>query len=229
MSGLTSGDFDVDADRGGEFARRQHVLHLLAGLDRHHVGGRLVFGDVLVARQHPGDLAEIDAVFVLQDAARPDAGGDRIAAVDADPLAFEVLRTGDAGLGVDQNRAVMERPHDEHRDRRHRLAVRFGADVGRDRHLADVELVAPHHAAERRDDRIDLFECEHARLRLDGAVLQRLVVALRTGDGLELEVGHWTFLSQYFSSSRTRNLRARRARSCTRTAADRPPPPRRPA
>ena len=77
----------------------QHVLHLLAGLDRHHVGGRLVFGDVLVARQHPGDLAEIDAVLVLQHAARPDAGGDRVAAVDADPLALEVLGTADAGLG----------------------------------------------------------------------------------------------------------------------------------
>ena len=54
--------------------------------------GRLVFGDVLVARQHPGDLGEVDAVLVLQDAARPHAGGDGVAAVDADALAFEVLR-----------------------------------------------------------------------------------------------------------------------------------------
>ena len=37
-------------------------------------------------------LLEVDAVLVLQDAARPHAGGHRVAAVDADALALEVLR-----------------------------------------------------------------------------------------------------------------------------------------
>ena len=103
----------------------------------------------------------------------------------------------------------MERAHDEHRDRGHRLAVRLGADVGGDRHLADVELVAPHHAAERGDDRIDLLEVEHEGLRLDGAVLQRPVVALRAGDGFQLEpraIGRF-LCPCHFSSSRTRNRR----------------------
>ena len=96
----------------------------------------------------------------------------------------------DAGLGVDQDGAVVERAHQEHRHRGHRLAVRLGADVGGDRHLADVELVAAHHAAERGDQRIDLLELEFEGLRLDGAVLERLVVALGAGDGFQLGSGH---------------------------------------
>src|SRR4029077_12077384 len=71
-----------------------------------------------------------------------------------------------------------------------RLAVRPGADVGGDRHLADVELVPPHHAAERGDERVDLLEIESEGPRLDAAVLERPVVALGAGDGFELELGH---------------------------------------
>ena len=59
---------------------------------------RPIFRDVLVAGKHPGDLSQIDAVLLLQDAARPYAGRDRVAAIDADLLAFEVLRRADAGL-----------------------------------------------------------------------------------------------------------------------------------
>ena len=135
-------------------------------------------------------MRKVDAVFVLQHAARPHAGRDRVAAVDADALAFEVLRLADAGLGVHQDGAVMEGAHQEHRDRGHRLAVRPGADIGRDRHLADVEFVAAHHAAERGDERIDLLELGLESLGLDGAVLERLVVALRAGDGNQLGSGH---------------------------------------
>ena len=88
---------------------------------------------------------------------------------------------------------MVERPHQEDRHRRHGLAVGLGADVGGDRHLADVELVAAHHAAERGDERIDLLERELEGLGLDGAVLQRPVVALRAGDGPELGFGHWEY------------------------------------
>ena len=86
---------------------------------------------------------------------------------------------------------MVEGAHEEHRHRGHRLAVRLGADVGGDRHLADVELAAAHHAAERGDERIDLLELELEGLRLHRAVLERAVVALRAGDGLQLEVGPW--------------------------------------
>ena len=85
---------------------------------------------------------------------------------------------------------MVERPHQKDRHGSHRLNVRFGTDVGGDRHLADVELVAPHHAAERGDKRIDLLEMEREAARLDAAVLERAVVALGAGDGSELELGH---------------------------------------
>jgi hypothetical protein len=58
---------------------------------------------MLVTRQHPGDLVEIDAVLVLENAARPDAGGDGVAAIDADLLAFEILGAANAELCVDDD------------------------------------------------------------------------------------------------------------------------------
>ena len=85
---------------------------------------------------------------------------------------------------------MVERPHQKHRHRGHGFAVGLGADVGGDRHLADVEVVAAHHAAERGDERIDLLEIEGEGARLDGAVLERLVVALAAGDGFKLKFGH---------------------------------------
>src|SRR5262249_48272898 len=83
------------------------------------------------------------------------------------------------------------------RHRGHGFAMGFGADVGSDRHLADVEFVAPHHAAERGDEGIDLFELEREGARLDRAVLERPVVALAAGDGFELEFGHGSPAGRY--------------------------------
>jgi hypothetical protein len=187
---LHVGRVNLNADGSGELARCQHGAHLLARRNRHHIGRRPVLGHVLVAGEHPGDLAEVDAVLLLQDAARPDAGRDGVAAVDADLSALEILGCADAGLGVHQHGAVVECPHQEDRHRGHGFAVRLGADVGGDRHLADVELVAAHHAAEGGDERIDLFECESEGPGLDGTVLERTVIALRAGDGFQLEIGH---------------------------------------
>ncbi len=81
------------------------------------------------------------------------------------------------------------------------LPCSLGADIGRDRHLADVELVAAHHAAERGDDRIDLHEVELEGLGLHRAVLERLVVALGAGDGLQLGSGHGAFRSKWMGCS----------------------------
>ena len=149
---------------------------------------------MLVAGQHPGDLVEIDAVFVLQNAAHPDAGRHCEAAADADLLALEVLRRADAGLGVDQDGAVMEGAHQRHWNSRHRLAELFGANVGGDRHLADVELVGAHHAAESCNQRIDLDEIQLAGLRFDLTGLERPVVALAPGNGFQLRSGHSVLL-----------------------------------
>jgi hypothetical protein len=75
--------------------------------------------------------------------------------------------------------------------------VRLGADVGGDRHLADVELIASHHATERGDERIDLDEIEREGARLDGAILERAVIALGAGGGFELELGHGRIVRRY--------------------------------
>ena len=50
------------------------------------------------------------------------------------------------------NCAVVERAHGEHRDSRERLSVRARTDVGRDRHLGNVELQPTHHSAKRLND-----------------------------------------------------------------------------
>ena len=96
-------------------------------LDRHDVGRRLIFGDVLVAGQHPRDAVQVDAVLVLQDAARPQAGRDGVAAIDADLLAFEILRGPDARLRVVEDGAMMKRAHRKHRDGREPFSVRLRA------------------------------------------------------------------------------------------------------
>src|SRR6266481_7766925 len=72
---------------------------------------RSILGHVLVAGQHPGDLAEVDAMLILQDASRPQAGGDRVAANDPDLAAFQILRGADAGPGVGQDRPMVKGPH----------------------------------------------------------------------------------------------------------------------
>ncbi len=46
---LHVGRVDLDPDRRDNLSRQQQILDLLAGLDRHDVGRRLVLGDVLVA------------------------------------------------------------------------------------------------------------------------------------------------------------------------------------
>ena len=43
------GMVDGHANGGDKFAGDQHVFHLLVGLNRHDIAGRLVFGDMLIA------------------------------------------------------------------------------------------------------------------------------------------------------------------------------------
>ena len=118
------------------------------------------------------------------------AGGDGVATVDADAPALEVLGVADPGLGVDQDRAVVEGAHQEDRQRGEALAVRSRADVGRQRHLADVEFHPAHHAAEGVDQHRDFLEREVEAHGPDGAVLQGAVAPLGAGDGPEGRDGH---------------------------------------
>jgi len=148
---------------------------------------------MLVAGQHPGDPAEIDSVLVLQDAARPDARRHRIAAIDADLFAFEVLRAPDAGFGVVEDGAMMEGPHDEDRQRGEAPAVGAGGEIGRRRHLRHVEFEAPHHPAEGLDDGRHLFDVESDTRHPDRAILQCLGMAESLKDGLQRKFSHpWT-------------------------------------
>ena len=91
---------------------------------------------------HPVDLAQVDAVFVLQEAVDVDRrrhGEER----HADALAFEVLRLGDAGLLVDGDEAVAEGARRKHRDGDERALLvgealhELGAGIFR-----DVEFLA---------------------------------------------------------------------------------------
>src|SRR5262249_37074790 len=136
----------LDADRRRELASDQHVGHLLTWLDRNHVGGRLVFGHMLVARQHPGDFVEVDTMLLREHGAGPHPGRDRVATVDPDLSAFQVLGGADAGLDVVGDRTVMKGAYQKYRHGGERLTMSTCADIGRDRHLADVELVLPDHA-----------------------------------------------------------------------------------
>src|SRR5262249_55431760 len=84
---------------------------------------------------NPGHLRDVDAVVVLQDAARPDAGRHRVGA-HARLLPFEVLGAADAAILAVHEAAVVEAPHDEDGERPERRAERSRDHVGGGRHLA---------------------------------------------------------------------------------------------
>jgi hypothetical protein len=79
----------------------------------------------------------------------------------------------------------METSHEEDRQRRQALPMFLGAEIGRDRKLADIERLLANHEAERADERVDLFEVEGVIPRRDRPVLQRGVVPLRPRDRSE--------------------------------------------
>ena len=171
---------------GDDLAREQHLFELLARFDAYDVRRRHEFGNVLVARQHPGDLRQVNAVLVLQHAARPHAGGDGVAAVDADLPAFEMLRFKAAARGVVQHGAMVESAHQEHRQRGDALACGARAQIGRYRHFADVKFAAARHAPERLDDRRNFLEVEGEALRRHRAVFQRAGMTERLDRGFQV-------------------------------------------
>ena len=131
------------------------------------------------------------AVVFGEDAPDPHAGG-QLEFGGADALAAQVGGCRDAGVGVDVDPAVAEHPRGEHRqrDERPRVPVQ-GRDVGRQRHLRDVELAVPQHPEERLLDRqpqvgqVDAIGANAAVLEGTGPV----VVA--TGEG-QIQTGHWS-------------------------------------
>src|SRR5262245_43008936 len=121
--------------------------------------------------------------MLLQDAAHPDVGG-RLEIGAADALAHEILRATDAGVAVDEHKAVAEAPMHENRDGGERMPLVARHEIGADILLAHIELVASRqppvtlarsHAGEQ--DELD-------PVGRNGAVLERthdLIIA--AGDG----------------------------------------------
>src|SRR5205085_1535488 len=143
-------------------------------------------------RQHPCNAGKVNAILFLQDAARPHAGGDRVSAIDTDAPAFEIFGRADAGIFVDENRAVMECAYQEYGNCGHPLSVRARADIGGNRHLADIEFQPPNHAAEGIDQWIHLDKLQLEVFWSDGSILEGLIVALRARDCGELWSCHFS-------------------------------------
>jgi hypothetical protein len=158
---------------GGQFAVQHHLR------DRGALGQALavrrivVLGEVAVVQRHPGDLVEVDAVFVAQDAADPQRGGLGIGA-HADLLALDVLRVQVAEVAVEAGAVVLEAPRDRGRQQHVGLAVGFRLQEGDDRQFAGVEGVFAHHRLEAVVGRVRAAEVEVDDVGLHAAVAQRL-------------------------------------------------------
>ena len=199
MSGLVQDRLrQAGAERGVDHALLQEIAHRLVRvvlLDRERLEqrqhGRAAVRAAGVHRAlHPMHLAQVDAVFVLQDAVDVDRrrhGEER----HADALAFEVLRLGDAGLLVDGDEAVAEGARGKHRDGDERALLvgealhELGAGIFR-----DVEFLAGRHAVEDRPRLVDGDEIEVDAVGLHFAGVERLHAVVESGRKRKLQLGH---------------------------------------
>ena len=153
--------------RDGLAFRRVHHLDVRRQLDRDLLRPRRIVD----AAPHPLDVRRLHAVVVLQDRARPDAGGE-LEFRQADALALEVLRLLDP-VGAHIDAVVPEHPRHERRDTDIGTIALRGLDrVARHRQFADVEI----HGAERAEE--NLLRRQHHENGVDsvdlhGAVKQR--------------------------------------------------------
>ena len=129
------------------------------------------------------------AVVFGEDAPDPHACG-QLEFGGADALAAQVGGCRDAGMGVDVDPAVAEHARGVHRQRDERLRVPVQCrDVGRQRHLRDVELTVPQHPEERLLDRqsqigqVDAIGANATVLESTGPVI------VATGKG-QVQTGH---------------------------------------
>src|SRR5881409_3321003 len=127
---------------------------------------------------------------MLEDTANPHTCRDRIAAMNAHPLALEILGITNAGFRVVHDGAVMKHTRRKNRYRGKSLSIRLRTDVRRHRQLADIEFKSTHHPAEclNEDGDIDVIDLEG--FRLDGLISQRFGMPIRTKGGFQLEFGH---------------------------------------
>ena len=92
---------------------------------------------------------------------------------------LELGRNARTSIPPTKNRAVMKRTHEKYRQRGKSLAIGSRADVGGERHLANIEPQPANHSAEGIGENRDFLELELAHRRRDRALLERTIVALR--------------------------------------------------
>ena len=136
------------------------------------------------AALEPADGIQIDAVFVLQDTAHPDARGLAVF-LHPDPFAFEVSGLPDSGPGVDEDVAVAEHARGKDRDRDERkVAPQTLDDVMREGHFRGIEGPGLDHAGEDFRRGRDRHIAQIHAFRLDHAQVQRLHAVVRAaGEG----------------------------------------------
>jgi len=78
---------------------------------------------------------------------------------EADPFAGETDR-GERTRRAAKDGSLLEPSHHRRRDENEWLAVGFGLHIGRDCHLADIELELAHHRLEESIRRLDVGKCE---------------------------------------------------------------------
>jgi hypothetical protein len=170
------------ADHGVNLAVEKHLAELLAGTRGHHVARRHVRRHVLIAREHPRHPVQVEPVLSRHDRAGPHAGSHRVTAVDPDPAAGELSRLCDHSVAADQDRAMVESAHEEHRKRREPDAVFTCGEVGRKSHLGDVVRQFAHHAAKAIHEHGHLLEREREACWNDGTLFEGAVIALCASD-----------------------------------------------
>ena len=164
-------------DQRIDLALRQHVLdRLVVGQARDLEPGRRREVHILVELGDPFDGFVRHAVFMLEDAAHP-VDRRHEEGLDADLLAYQVVRRLDALAGVDEHEAVAEAPMQEHRNGRDRHAAVTCHDVGRAGSFGHVEMALAQEAPVaggrvhiRQDREVDA-------VRRDGSVQERRTIS----------------------------------------------------
>ena len=158
-------------DRGVELALAQHFEEILVRARAFDARRLVVFGDMSIFERDPAHLAKVDAVVVLEDAAHPHRGRLAVGA-NTDAFADEPGRR-ERARRVAQDGAVLKPPHHGRRYEDERLAVGLGLHIGRNRHLADVELELAHHRLEEPVRRPDVGKGERDARGSDLTALER--------------------------------------------------------
>src|SRR6185312_9950959 len=138
---------DLAENRGIDLAGQQHRLRALARRRPLDARGIDIFRDMRVLVGDPFDVAGIDAVVMLEDAAQP--GARRLAVgAHADPLALEVGRGERAALGIVEDCVVLVAPDHHDRHQHIGLAPLLGLQIGDDGELAEIEARLAHQRLE---------------------------------------------------------------------------------